>query len=187
MTVKRYANRERLLKENPVLSFNIFTKDGEYIIKSKQIDGYERYLIQEDGNKLNNSIDNLEWCNNKDNTQHGYDNGLYRFKSRCHAINVYKKTNHEFYKQFKSIRSMCDELKINRKTVTMILKGEKLTNNYKYDFEYVEESQETIESIVNEKNISEEASRVQFVMKFTIGSAERLMDGNRTLTEDIVQ
>lgn len=42
---------------------------------------------------------------------------------------------------------MCDELRINRKTVTMILKGEKITNNYNYLFEYVEESQETIESI----------------------------------------
>ena len=42
---------------------------------------------------------------------------------------------------------MCDKLHINRKTVTMILKGEKVTNNYNYLFEYVEESQETIESI----------------------------------------
>lgn len=30
---------------------------------------------------------------------------------------------------------------------TMILKGEKVTNNYNYEFEYVEENQETIESI----------------------------------------
>ena len=42
---------------------------------------------------------------------------------------------------------MCEELSINRKTVTMILKGEKLTNNYDYLFEYVEEGQSTIESI----------------------------------------
>ena len=99
-----------------------------------------------DGNKLNNSLDNLEWCSNKDNTQHGYDNGLYKYKSRCHAINVYHK-NGIFYKTFKSIRSMCEELHINRKTVTMILKGEKVTNNYDYIFEYVEECQETIENI----------------------------------------
>ena len=33
---------------------------------------------------------------------------------------------------------MCEELGINRKTVTMILKGEKITNNYNYDFEYSE-------------------------------------------------
>ena len=99
-----------------------------------------------DGNKLNNSIKNLEWSTNSDNTQHGYDNGLYKYKSRCHAVNVYTKQG-KYLRTYKSIRSMCDYLHINRKTVTMILKGEKVTNNYDYLFEYVEESQETIENI----------------------------------------
>ncbi len=99
-----------------------------------------------DGNKLNNNINNLEWCNNSENTQHGYDNGLYRYKSRCHAVNVYDK-NGKYLNTYKSIRSMCDQLHINRKTVTMILKGEKITNNYDYLFKYVEEGQSTIESI----------------------------------------
>ena len=29
-----------------------------------------------DGNKLNNCVDNLEWCNNQYNSQHAWDNGL---------------------------------------------------------------------------------------------------------------
>ena len=29
-----------------------------------------------DGNKLNNAIDNLEWCTYSENTKHAYDNGL---------------------------------------------------------------------------------------------------------------
>lgn len=91
------------------------------------------------GNKLENNINNLEWCSNSENTQHGYDNDLYQFKSRSHIINVYKK-NGDFYKQYKSIRSMCEELGLNRKTVTMIIKGEKKTNNYEYIFEYAEEN-----------------------------------------------
>lgn len=99
-----------------------------------------------DGNKLNNELSNLEWVTNAQNTQHGYDNDLYHSKHRCHEINVYKKTG-EFLKTFKSIRSMCEELKVNRKTVTMILKGEKITNHYDYIFEYADERQETIESV----------------------------------------
>ena len=31
-----------------------------------------------DGNKLNNSVDNLEWCTHSENTKHAYDNGLER-------------------------------------------------------------------------------------------------------------
>lgn len=37
---------------------------------------------------------------------------------------------------FPSIRKCAEELKLNRKTITSILKHEK-TNNYDYDFEYV--------------------------------------------------
>ena len=99
-----------------------------------------------DGNKLNNNIENLEWCNNADNTQHGYDTGLYKYKSRSHAINLYDKQGN-YITTYKSIRSMCDDIGLNRKTVTMILKNEEVTNNYNYLFEYVKESQTTIESV----------------------------------------
>lgn len=34
-----------------------------------------------DGNKLNNSLDNLEWCTYSHNTQHAYDNKLMKAKS----------------------------------------------------------------------------------------------------------
>lgn len=99
-----------------------------------------------DGNKRNNNVDNLEWTTNSKNTQHGYDNNLYKYKSRSHPINVYDK-NGIYLTTYKSIRSLCEDLKLNRKTVTSILKKEKLTNNYNYLFEYAEESATTIESI----------------------------------------
>lgn len=88
-----------------------------------------------DGNKLNNNFDNLEWVTNKENTQHGYDTGLYRNKKRNHSVIVSTKTG-EVVGIFPSIRSLCEELGLNRKTVTAILKKEK-SNNYNYLFEYV--------------------------------------------------
>ena len=99
-----------------------------------------------DGNKLNNNINNLEWVTNAQNTQHGYNNNLYHSKKRCHKVRAISKTTH-IATDFPSIRNMCETLRLNRKTVTMILKGEKVTNNYDYIFEYIEESQETIENI----------------------------------------
>lgn len=100
-----------------------------------------------DLNKLNNIILNLEWATNSDNTQHGYDNDAYQFHSRSHAVRVFSKIDGKLIGIYPSIRCLSKELKLNRKTVTAILKGIKTTNNYDYEFEYVEKNQETIESV----------------------------------------
>lgn len=90
-----------------------------------------------DGNKLNNEIDNLEWCDNKYNTQEGYDNGLYHSEHRCNPVKAINKiTKQEF--EFKSIRECAEKLNLNRKTITSILKGVKRENRYNYDFEYLD-------------------------------------------------
>ena len=90
-----------------------------------------------DGNKLNNELSNLEWCNNSYNTQEGYDKGLYHSEHRCNPIKAINKTTKQEFK-FKSIRECADKLNLNRKTITSILKGAKLTNNYDYLFEYID-------------------------------------------------
>ena len=90
-----------------------------------------------DGDKLNNNVNNLEWVSNKQNTQHGYDNGSYKFKSRSvSVVATCKKTGADV--KFKSIRCMCEHLKLNRKTVSAILHGSKKSNNYPYEFRYGE-------------------------------------------------
>ena len=91
-------------------------------------------INHKDGNKLNNSVNNLEWTTNSQNTQHGYDNNLYKNKYRCELKVTNKLTKEILY--FKSIRECSIILNINRKTITSILKGVKKTNNYNYEFEY---------------------------------------------------
>lgn len=86
-----------------------------------------------DGNKLNNTNENLEWCTNSENTRHGYDNNLYKSQYRCPVIAIHKFNNNVY--KFKSIRECAEKLNLNRKTITSILKNNK-TNNYDYNFMY---------------------------------------------------
>lgn len=88
-----------------------------------------------DNNKLNNHPTNLRWIDNKRNTQKGYDEGSYQYRQRCHAIKTTCKITGE-ESLFKSIRDLEKNLGYNRKTVTAILKGSKITNNYGHLFEY---------------------------------------------------
>ncbi len=85
-----------------------------------------------DGNKLNNNLDNLELVTTAENTQHGYEEGLYKTNARNILVDVYDKENN-FIKTFKSIRSLSLELGLNRKTVSAIMFNNK-TNNYNYNF-----------------------------------------------------
>ena len=88
-----------------------------------------------DGNKLNNNLNNLEWCNNQYNTQEAYNNNLYKSKKECPIRATDKLTGQVF--EFNSIRKCAEILHLNRKTLTSILKGDKKTNNYGYYFEYI--------------------------------------------------
>lgn len=88
-----------------------------------------------DGNKLNNNLSNLEWCNNSYNTKEAYDNGLYKSTKEC-PIRAIRKTDGKIF-EFNSIRKCATELGLNRKTITSILKGEKKTNNFNYEFAYI--------------------------------------------------
>lgn len=89
-----------------------------------------------DGDKSNNALDNLEYTSNSINTQHAYDNNLYRNKYRLKVKTINKETGEILV--FNSIRSLSETLNINRKTVSSILNGTKNSNNYKYYFEYVD-------------------------------------------------
>lgn len=90
-----------------------------------------------DGNKLNNNVENLEWCTNSENTQHGYDSNLYHSKRRSIKIKAtHKVTKKEFI--FPSIRACSKSLSLNRKTISAILYDNK-TNNYDYYFEIINE------------------------------------------------
>lgn len=87
-----------------------------------------------DGDKTNNNITNLEAVTNQQNTQHGYDNNLYHSKKRSIPVRVFDKEGN-ILSDYKSIRSMCDDLHLNRKTISSIIYDGR-TNNTNYEFKF---------------------------------------------------
>ena len=92
-----------------------------------------KYVNHIDSNKLNNSIDNLEWCTNSYNVKHGWDSGNRIHKNNT-SITVYK--NNTYIGMYNSIRECGRELHLDRHKIARILKGELPENYWKYRFSY---------------------------------------------------
>ncbi len=103
---KQYINRERILK--PTLTTTGYQKvdlkrDGKRkslklhrIVAMAFIPNPNNYPIINhiDGNPLNNSIENLEWCTQKHNCKHAYDTGLRKRKlNEANVVEEYCKSD----------------------------------------------------------------------------------------------
>lgn len=81
-------NKERVLKPNPNLKGYLqvgLTLNGKKYPKRVHRLVAEAFIPNphnlpqinhKDGNKLNNSVSNLEWCTNRENIKHSWDNGM---------------------------------------------------------------------------------------------------------------
>lgn len=132
---KRYSNKSWELK--PQMSkkgYYIFNlcKNGKSkiyllhrLIAEHFIDNKNNYEVvnHKDGNKLNNSLDNLEWCSFKDNVKHAYKNELMK---NCKKICQYDKKNN-FIKKYYSINIASKETNVNQGNISMCVLGKRKT------------------------------------------------------------
>lgn len=78
-----------------------------------------------DGNKLNNSVQNLEWCSNKENQIHKFQNGLGNNYTR--KIGQYD-LNDNLIKEYESIISASKEVNISPSSIKGVLKNYRKTS-----------------------------------------------------------
>lgn len=92
-----------------------------------------KYVNHIDSNKLNNSLNNLEWCTNSYNIQHSYNNG-----NSTDKINVMVKTlDNKIIGEYESIRKCSKALNLDRHKISRILKGESREDYLGYIFSYI--------------------------------------------------
>lgn len=106
-----------------------------------------KYVNHIDSNKLNNSLDNLEWCTNSYNVYHGWHSGNRTHKNRTKVVAI----KDDWRKEYPSIRALGEDLHVDRHKVARILKGE-IENHYDYVFDYVAECGTTIEKPPEEES-----------------------------------
>lgn len=106
-----------------------------------------------DGNKLNNNVENLEWCTHKENSEHASDNGLFTFCGENHHEAKYTES---YIRQVCELlqdgfrnKEISERLGINKSMVSMIRRGQSwkhVSKEYKFN-------------VVRAKRLSEKAVR----------------------------
>ena len=89
------------------------------------------YINHIDGDRNNNNVSNLEWCNHKENNNHAFDNGLIATGT---LVNLIDKTTGEVH-QFRSMAKASEYMGKNQGYLSLQRQRRKTENDlYRFDF-----------------------------------------------------
>lgn len=152
----RQKNNSKQLKKGRILKPSINKFGYMYVNLSKNciIKGYKVHrLVAEafipnsenkpqvnhiDGNKLNNNVNNLEWCTNSENQKHAFKNGMQKIQ----WSNLYKgkrvrqyDLNENFIKEWNTIKEASVGTGTNEICIGYVCKGKRKTaGGYKWKY-----------------------------------------------------
>jgi len=82
------------------------------------VDNSEQLEVNhKDGNKLNNRLDNLEWCTSSENKIHALTTGLKEYNLPTLGLKIGKSSNYHNVSYDKSRQKWIGSLRLNNKTI----------------------------------------------------------------------
>lgn len=102
------------------------------------VEGYEQ-VNHINGDKSDNSVDNVEWCSASMNIQHAYDNGLHgRIEGNIEAREV-RVTNltHNTVTYYSSVTKCANDLNIKSGYISLLANGKVKKTKYNVKIEYL--------------------------------------------------
>jgi hypothetical protein len=94
------------------------------LIAFKGIDKENNKCNHIDGNKLNNTLSDLEWTTQKNNIKHAYDNNLVKINKK---IILKYDLDDNLINEYESIMKACEDLTVSRHAIVKVLSGKNQT------------------------------------------------------------
>lgn len=131
--MKSYINKHNgyvyifLMKDNKSKNFRLHRLVAEAFIPNPE---NKLQVNHKDGNKLNNNINNLEWCNQSENEKHAYNKGLANNDNQKIKVLQYD-LNNNLIRKYDSLLEASKQTNIGISSISLCINGkQKKTHSF---------------------------------------------------------